>query len=276
LVKTDHFGLALRPFISIPTGYGREFFGNGSVTGGGTLIAEVKPYDIWSISLNAGVQGREEFDFRDVKKDTQLELGLGTAIQVAKPVSIVAEIATSTRFMDPFGEKVETPAEARGAVKWKIGKTGLLASAGGTAGIIKNSGAPTYSVFAGLSFSPRRRERKPKMAAIDFSNYTVHFATNSFAINDSEDAKKICTLADQIRDKNIRIKVMGYTDSTGSERYNEALSKKRAEKVSWFLNLLGIDPSRITAVGKGESDPVGNNATTNGRIENRRVEFSSR
>ena len=160
-VKTKLFGLALRPFISIPTGYGREFFGNGTVTGGGTLIAEIRPHDIWSVSLNVGVRGREEFDFRDIEKDTQLELGLGAVVQVIEPVSVVAEITTSTRFMDPFGEKVETPTEARGAVKWNIGKTGFLVSAGGTAGIIKGSGAPAFSLFTGLSFSPARRD-KPK------------------------------------------------------------------------------------------------------------------
>lgn len=276
LVRMEKFGLALRPFLTIPTGYGREFFGNGNVTGGGTLIGEFKPFDIWSISLNAGVQGREEFDFRDMKVDTQLQLGLGTAVQVTKPVSIVAEIATSTRFMDPFVEKVETPTEARGAVKWKIGKTGLLASAGGTVGIIRNNGAPTYSVFAGLSFSPRRREHKPKITKIDLSEYTVHFQSASYTVEDSDNAKKICDLSDKIRSKDTAIIVEGHTDSIGSESYNKRLSEKRAEKVAWWLKLLGIDPIRIITEGAGETDPAGDNATADGRVKNRRVEFSEK
>jgi len=273
-LKTEKFGLALRPFLTIPTGYGGNFFGNGTVTGGGTLIAEINPIERWSISLNAGVQGRQEFNFRDIKKDTQLELGLGTAVQIAKPVSLVAEIATTTRFMDPFAEKVETPTEARGAVKWKIGKTGLLASAGGTAGIIRGSGAPTYSVFAGISFSPRRRERRPKPAAFDFSDYTVHFASGFATIADDANAKKLCDLSDKIRDKKIPIKVTGYTDSTGSETTNQKLSEQRATKAAWWFKLLGIDPIRIMTDGEGEADPIGNNSTREGRALNRRVEFS--
>ncbi len=274
LVKTETFGLALRPFLTIPTGYGKEFFGNGTVTGGGTFIAEVTPIKRWSIALNAGVQGRQEFNFRDIKKDTQLELGLGTTVQIASPVSLVAEVATTTRFMDPFGEKVETPTEARGAVKWKIGKTGLLASAGGTAGIVRGSGAPTYSIFAGLSFSPRRRPHRAKRSALDFSDYTVHFASNSAQITETENADKICDLSDKIRDTKIDLLIEGYTDSTGTAKFNETLSKKRADKVAWFLKLLGIKPSRITSMGKGEANPAESNETRAGRAANRRVEFS--
>jgi outer membrane protein OmpA-like peptidoglycan-associated protein len=278
LIKTNMFGFALRPFISIPTGYGRQFFGNGTLTGGGTLIGELRPLDIWSISINAGIQGRKEFDFRDIKKDTQLELALGTAVAVSKPVSIVAEIATSTRLKDPFAEKVETPTEVRGAIKWNIGKTGLLASAGGTGGIIKGSGAPTYSVFAGLAFSPTRRE-KPLMTTkdvqdeINFEDYTVYFASASHDITKSKEAKKIYALSDKIRDREINIRIIGHTDSTGTPEYNEGLSKSRADKVAYFLGFLGIEPSRITTLGRGDFDPVGNNATSRGRAKNRRVEF---
>ena len=273
LIKTNYFGLAIRPFLTIPTGYGKEFFGNGSITGGGTLITEVKPFSIWSFSLNAGVQAREKFNFRDLEKSTQLELGLGTAIQITKPVSIVAEIATSTRLSGPFSEKVESPTEARGAVKWAIGKSGFLASAGGTAGIIRGSGAPTYAIFAGISFSPRRRDRPIFKPNYDFlKNYNIYFKTNSDTVEDSE-AKKICDLSDKIRDGKVDIKVVGHSDSTGNKHYNKVLSKKRASKVEWFLKLLGIKPSRMTVVADGESDPIADNKTKEGRAKNRRVGF---
>ncbi len=276
LVKTKLFGFAIRPFVSIPTGFGKEFFGNGGVIGGGTLIGEFNPFNIWSLSLNAGVQVRNEFNFRDIEKSNQLEFGIGTAIQVTKPVSIVLEVASSTRLSGPFTEKVESPTEARGAIKWAIGKSGFLASLGGTAGIVKGSGAPTYSAFAGFSFSPRRRKYRPKPAKFDFSDYTVHFATNSHSVNDSGNAGKICDLSDKIRNKKIDILIEGYTDSTGSEEYNEVLSQKRAEKVGWFLKLLGIESSRMTTAGRGSADPAGDNSTAEGRAANRRVEFRGR
>jgi outer membrane protein OmpA-like peptidoglycan-associated protein len=275
LVTSKHFGFAIRPFLTIPTGYGREFFGNGGVTGGGTLIGEFKPLDIWAISLNAGVQARSKFNFRDIEKSNQLELGLGTAIQVTKPVSIVFEVASATRLSGPFSEKVESPTEARGAVKWAIGESGFLANLGGTAGIVRGSVAPTYSVFAGFSFSPRRRRYVQKPKKFDFSDYTVYFDTGSYEIKNSENAGKVCDLSDKIRDKKINIAVEGYTDSTGVERANEVLSEKRADKVAWFLSLLGIESSRVTTVGKGSADPAESNATRDGRTANRRVEFDN-
>lgn len=274
-VKSKYFGLALRPFITIPTGYGRELFGNGTVSGGGDLIFEMTPHEYVSFSLNLGVDARDKFVFRNIEKSQQFNMGLGTSIKIIDPVSIVAEVAASTRLADPFENKVESPAEFRGGVKWKIGKTGLLATAGGTAGIMRGSGAPTFSVFAGLSFSPRRREKRPQIAKIDFNKYTVHFATNSSSISSSANTTKICDLADKIRNNNVPIWIVGYTDSTGSEKYNQKLSEKRAKKVAWWLELLGIDASRIKTIGMGESSPVGNNATNSGRSENRRAEFKT-
>jgi len=276
LVRTDRFGLAVLPFMTIPTGNGKEFFGNGSVTGGGAVIAEVRPVDIWSVSLNAGIQGREKFTFRNADISNRLEVGLGTAVQVTKPVSIVAEIASSTRLSGPFTKKVETPTEARGAVKWTMGKSGFLASAGATGGIVRGSGAPTYSIFAGLGFSPARREHKAKLVQenINFQDYTVFFAPDSATVTQPAEAKKICDLSDKIRNKKVNIKVVGHADPTGPEKYNEQLSKRRADKVAWFLKLLGIDPARVTPIGKGSSEPAGDNTTAKGRAENRRVEFN--
>lgn len=69
------------------------------------------------------------------------------------------------------------------------------------------------------------------------------------------------------------VEISGHTDSTGSEAYNQKLSEKRAKAVADALQEKGIDVSRITAVGEGESDPVASNATEEGRKQNRRVEI---
>ena len=70
-----------------------------------------------------------------------------------------------------------------------------------------------------------------------------------------------------------RVVVTGYTDSTGTEAYNVALSKRRSESVRNYLISRGVDAARITAVGLGESDPIDTNQTAEGRQRNRRVEF---
>lgn len=69
-----------------------------------------------------------------------------------------------------------------------------------------------------------------------------------------------------------RIRIEGYTDSTGSYAYNMRLSRERAESVRDYLVAHGIDADLITAVGLGEQYPVATNETVAGRQQNRRVE----
>ena len=69
-----------------------------------------------------------------------------------------------------------------------------------------------------------------------------------------------------------KISLVGYTDSIGSETYNQGLSEKRAEAVKAYLVKHGIDGARIQTSGRGEGRSRRDNATEKGRFENRRVE----
>lgn len=67
-------------------------------------------------------------------------------------------------------------------------------------------------------------------------------------------------------------KLVGHTDSTGPEDYNRKLSLQRAKSVRLYLmENFGIDGERLTAVGKGETEPVADNSSATGRQRNRRV-----
>lgn len=70
-----------------------------------------------------------------------------------------------------------------------------------------------------------------------------------------------------------RIRIEGYTDSTGAESYNQQLSERRAQSVKELLVQQGVSPARIDTIGFGESQPVATNATAEGRRLNRRVEI---
>ena len=65
----------------------------------------------------------------------------------------------------------------------------------------------------------------------------------------------------------------GHTDSIGTEQYNQRLSERRAEAVKQYLVSKGIPASKITTIGKGESQPVATNKTAEGRQKNRRVDI---
>ena len=71
----------------------------------------------------------------------------------------------------------------------------------------------------------------------------------------------------------ITVSVDGYTDSIGTDAYNQALSMRRANAVRGYLERQGVPASRMTAKGFGESNPVASNATPEGRAQNRRVEL---
>ncbi|HET7587130.1 MAG TPA: OmpA family protein [Gammaproteobacteria bacterium] len=71
----------------------------------------------------------------------------------------------------------------------------------------------------------------------------------------------------------VQVVINGYTDSVGSEVYNERLSRARAEAVAGALERRGITSARLTTHGYGESNPIATNATEAGRTKNRRVEF---
>jgi outer membrane protein OmpA-like peptidoglycan-associated protein len=66
--------------------------------------------------------------------------------------------------------------------------------------------------------------------------------------------------------------IQGYTDSVGSDEYNQRLSERRADSVKAYLTAQGISSMRLSALGKGRSDPVADNESADGRQQNRRVE----
>ncbi len=72
---------------------------------------------------------------------------------------------------------------------------------------------------------------------------------------------------------NVKVEVAGYTDDRGTSEHNEKLSWRRADSVRTYLIGKGVAADRLTAKGYGESSPVGDNATVEGRTENRRVEL---
>lgn len=72
---------------------------------------------------------------------------------------------------------------------------------------------------------------------------------------------------------NSLIDVYGHTDSTGSDAFNQTLSETRARTVANYLSMQGVSAARIRSQGLGETMPVADNATDEGRRRNRRVEI---
>lgn len=71
----------------------------------------------------------------------------------------------------------------------------------------------------------------------------------------------------------VKVEVAGHTDSIGTDEYNMGLSLRRADAVRNYLVDKGVPAERLTVKGYGESQPVADNATSEGRFQNRRVEL---
>ncbi|MEJ5357672.1 MAG: AAA family ATPase [Desulfobacterales bacterium] len=74
-------------------------------------------------------------------------------------------------------------------------------------------------------------------------------------------------------EKNLKVRITGYTDNVGPLTYNLSVSQFRANSVRSYLAGKGIDPERLIAVGLGPKDPIASNDTPEGRERNRRVEI---
>lgn len=108
--------------------------------------------------------------------------------------------------------------------------------------------------------------------AIELNN--VYFAIESAVLNDY--AKRALDASASVLASNAeaRVEVGGHTDSSGPEDYNMKLSQRRAEAVRQYLVQAGVDLSRLTVRGYGESQPISSNETVLGRSDNRRTELT--
>lgn len=105
------------------------------------------------------------------------------------------------------------------------------------------------------------------------STNAITFEVNSDKITTESEAT-IKQFADALKESpTLKLKIIGHTDSDGDDAKNLILSKKRAAAVKAKLTQMGINSERLSTDGKGETQPIGDNKTADGKAKNRRVEF---
>ena len=103
--------------------------------------------------------------------------------------------------------------------------------------------------------------------------YGVEFDTGSATLK-PESAKVLANVLSLLQAQaDWKLRIEGNTDSTGTKSGNQSLSQQRSNAVVEWLNQHGIAPARLTGVGLGDSKPIADNSTAEGRAKNRRVEL---
>ena len=99
----------------------------------------------------------------------------------------------------------------------------------------------------------------------------THFAFDSAELT-AEDRAELERVAVRLKELEfVGGTAIGHTDDVGDEAYNQKLSERRAQAVADFLTAQGVGAGRVTAIGMGETEPLADNATEEGRAQNRRV-----
>ncbi|MCO4292985.1 OmpA family protein [Solitalea sp. MAHUQ-68] len=101
----------------------------------------------------------------------------------------------------------------------------------------------------------------------------VLFDVNKYDLKDASKnaVKQLSEIINKYPDTYVQIQ--GHTDNTGKDDYNMTLSQKRAEAVMNYAVSIGVQANRLMSQGMGETTPIADNNTVDGRTQNRRVEF---
>ena len=104
-------------------------------------------------------------------------------------------------------------------------------------------------------------------------SYDITFDVGKATLKPESDKEIARIVALMIDDPSLEYEVQGHTDNTGNAASNLKLSQKRAQAVVDRMVKLGVPKERLTAVGKGQDEPIADNDTEEGRAQNRRVVF---
>lgn len=271
-------GLAVVPFVTLPTGNENNYMGDKYPTGG-ALAAIDADFGVVTAGLNLGFEARQHITWRDLDSGNLFLASGAVGVTIVDHLKGMADVYLATPIGHFFEDKVSTPAELQLGLKYALQETGITIDAGGGLSLVRAAGTPLFRTMAGLSYTGRPpKVKKLPLKPEDLAKVielTMNFGFDSIRITD-EAGYELSKIADVLMAHpglQIVIIVAGHTDSKGVAGYNMQLSILRAKAVARYLTCRGVDQSRIKVEGFGETKPITDNNTAADRILNRRVEI---
>jgi len=213
-------------------------------------------------------QGKQ--DLRDSEKrtsDAQAEIDRQAAIAQGKKELNDAEKRTADARAELDKQAAVTAANDKAAADLQKQQADILQ---GKQDLIDSEKRTADALAALASLASLKEEERGLIVTLSGS---VLFRSDESTLLSSARVKldQVATALLAIRARNLIVE--GNTDSQGSEAYNQGLSQRRADAVREYLVQKGYPADRIQSRGRGESNPIANNASPEGRANNRRVEI---
>ncbi len=230
--------------------------------------------------LKLGV-GHDHYDYNssDINdQNTDIDAGAGLRFNVAERLSLRTELKAIHEFDDSQTHGLVTL-----GIGYAFGGASKPAAAPAPA-VVAPPPAPLDSDGDGVTDDKDKCPNTPRGLEVDANGCEYHltkteeiridikFATNKSDITEAYvgEVERVAKFMHKFA--SVKAEIAGHTDSVGADAYNQKLSQRRADAVKAMLvSRFGIDASRLTAVGYGESKPIASNNTAEGRAQNRRV-----
>lgn len=293
-IERYHIGVAVVPFIYFPTGQTTYRLGNGMFSPGGTLVVDWNIKDRVEMALNFGYRNYRydkwaPNDPNGIIDDT-VRLGGGINVKINDSFAVLGEVWAEPVMKSLFSMSGQHPNQTQSPSEFLIGGRytpqetmkglGITVAAGRS--ILRGVGSPDFRGLIGVNF---KRDYSPEHIPetdLDIGvqekiviTQKIHFEFSSAKIRSVslpilDDVAYLLFHNPQIRS----VRVEGHSDWIGPDSSNQRLSEQRARAVRDYLVSKGIEPDRLESAGYGESRPISDNNTVEGRARNRRTEFT--
>ena len=282
------FDLTFIPEVILPTGSQDLFVSNGSV-GLGFHLGFEYDFGFLSAAVNAGY--RRILDnggqYQSMNYQNQIPLKLGISIPLGRRWALNGE--GQGILMVPW-DRYQAPSEFYLGARYKV-TDDMVASLGASIGSFNGISSSDWRVLGGLKFAPTSKDLAAKVVhapkplpRVEFTSKAViireevRFEHNSdvLTISGKNLLDEVAHVLKENRDGFSQIVIEGHTNEIGSQAYNLALSRKRANSVREYLATRGIDKALLYPLGYGKSRPksLGKDLSKMAKLQvDRRVEF---